>query len=426
MWGLLRDHPCVVKGTGDDCSLLITFLFLHLCFWALSFLFIPLMFLLSLVKGSIIIIITTEITNTISINYFIILPPSDLVTVSTLKGWGARSRSMLKKLEGGLMYITHSGVEGGGPSGRGGQGAGGQGGEGSSGLSGALTAGRRSSLSNESDRRSSEGNIQFSSGTDRGVLLGFGSEAIEIALKKLNKKYLCDTLWGRDSMCNGEKNSDGTPFTNDLKSGNEGNQNSMKKAKSVSYIKKDPPLSVNYHLISRSYTTQSGICRAKIPVSGSYIIKIVSKGNAPYTSNVIRIDQPYVRTLYVTALKPAMLRVVLSAILPINTTPKITDVKSVSVSNTKSNRREKYERKKKEKISRENSFRSKKKNEKNMKVVKNKRLPYEINEYGCLMSLINILTGERHLIALSAQQTITRDAPLDPTPPPGNAQPGRQ
>lgn len=145
-----------------------------------------------------------------------------------------------------------------------------------------------------------------------------------------------------------------------------------------------------------------------------------------------------------------MLRVVLSAILPISNTPKITDLRYkigiignnvndgikgsnvVTGSNMKFENREKVKRKKEtvrkasmqikrieriERIERDivnknNSNKYDKNDRKNKnKIVKNKRLPYEINEYGCLMSLINILTGERHLVALSAQQTIIKASP---------------
>lgn len=43
--------------------------------------------------------------------------------------------------------------------------------------------------------------------------------------------------------------------------------------------KKIPPVTIDYHLVMRGFTSASGLCRAKIPLAGNYLVKIVSKGN---------------------------------------------------------------------------------------------------------------------------------------------------
>jgi hypothetical protein len=213
-------------------------------------------------------------------------------------------------------------------------------------------------------------------------LLGYGNEVAAAAVKTIGA--LPDSVWGKAALCsdsNIEEGDENFEFNEDL--------NIQPVALNVEmtpqYTKKAvPPATVDYHLVMRGFTTASGLCRAKIPLAGNYLVKIVSKGNASYTSNVISLNEATGRTLYAASLKPALIRVVLSARLPLDR-PAIEE----------------------DPVDETRKFKKKRKTP-----------PLSMIEQGCLMCLVNIVTGSRHLIALSVLRSplvLLRPNPL-PSP----------
>ena len=379
---------------------------------------------------------------------------------------------MLKKLENGLSYIAHSGVEKESPS-----------------VTNSFL--NFSYDANDSFAKNtknvpdvySDGGMTYRNGNYNGIgngngnhievimndkdrnknLIGFGMTAVEVVMKNVPEKARPKSIWGQDSNCGGKRNYDGTDYNLDL------NVNLTETNKSDIFMVKRKPTVVNYTLVSRSYTTSSGMCRSKIPLSGSYIIKIVSKQNKPYSSNVIKIDKGASRILYAASLRPAMLRVVLCVMLPSkrctvtgtdngndtstthsrhpssshspfspstfspfstssssdfprqNASAHSSPIKQISKSHitNKNNLNDKNSFPKKLISNSKNTMKnfidgntlsnsksdglshSSHKIKKNNKSVETLYL----KENGCLMSLINVMTGERHLIALSLQQS---------------------
>jgi hypothetical protein len=215
-------------------------------------------------------------------------------------------------------------------------------------------------------------------------LLGYGNEVAAAAVKTIGA--LPDSVWGKVALCSDSKIEEGDEnfeFNEDLNIKPVALNDKM----SHQYTKKaTPPATVDYHLVMRGFTTASGLCRAKIPLAGNYLVRIVSKGNASYTSNVISLNEAAGRTLYAASLKPALIRVVLSARLPLDRPP----IEEEPVDESKKFRK------------------------------KRKAPPLNMSEQGCLMCLVNIVTGSRHLIALSVLRSplaLVRPNPL-PLPSP--------
>ena len=261
---------------------------------------------------------------------------------------------------------------------------------------------------------------------NHGNLLGYGFNAIENALKKIPKKLLPDTVWGEDSQCNVEKNNGKNGDENNdagsvvISSGDQNNLNNLNNndlntnidnndENKIIFLQKNSNNFINYSLVSRSYTSNSGICRVKIPVSGSYIIKIVSSGKIPYTSNVVKIAEPMSRTLYVATLQPTILRVVFSVILPVNNEQDNLNGKKNGKNGSRKN--SKILENKIKNILENDSKNKIKNNIKKLKIaeLKKKSNYTSLNEKACLISISNVVTGERHLVALSCQHSISCD-----------------
>ena len=229
---------------------------------------------------------------------------SELVTLSSLQKWGVRSRKTLKRLADGLSYVMHAGVGAESNS----HSLGGVGnvatGIMSTGGGLGLTGGPGSTMTMQ--RRSSQptsdsegggaaadwGTVRSSTvnhGSGSGSLIGYGTHAAATYMDEEGGR-IRKSVWGANALCihNQGVPDDGVDFLGDLEPAVRARQKAL--AHIYTYTDHADPAGVDYQLVSRGFTSSAGLFRARIPLSGSYLVKIVAGQNAPYTSNILSLQ----------------------------------------------------------------------------------------------------------------------------------------
>ena len=231
---------------------------------------------------------------------------SELVTLASLQKWGVRSRKTLKRLADGLSYVMHAGV-GAESNSHGvatsafstGNGLGMMGG-----TFATVTMQHRSSQP-ASDSEGGPGpvpdlgtvrSIALDHGTSSGSLIGYGTHAATTYMEEEGGR-IRKSIWGANALCIHSHGvlDDGVDFLGDLEPAIRARQKAL--AHTYVYSDNSDPAGVDYQLVSRGFTSSAGLFRARIPLSGSYLVKIVAGQNAPYTSNILSLQRAGARVI---------------------------------------------------------------------------------------------------------------------------------
>ena len=236
---------------------------------------------------------------------------SELVTLSSLQKWGVRSRKILKRLEDGLNYVMHAGVGaesnnhglvGAGNVATGVMSTGGGLGLGVTGGPGATMTMHTRSSQPTSDSEGGQGpgggaanwgSVRSSAvdqGSGSGSLIGYGAHAAATYMEDEGGR-IRKSVWGANALCIHTQGvlDDGVDFLGDLEPAVRARQKAL--AHMYSYSDNADPAGVDFQLVSRGFTSSAGLFRARIPLSGSYLVKIVAGQNAPYTSNILSLQR---------------------------------------------------------------------------------------------------------------------------------------
>jgi len=221
---------------------------------------------------------------------------SELVTLSSLQKWGVRSRKTLKRLADGLSYVMHAGV--GAESNVGASATSTGGGFGAmSGTFATMTMQHHRSSQPASDSEGGPGpdvrtgrSNTLNLGNDSGSLVGYGAHAAATYMEEEGGR-IRKSIWGANALCIHSHGvlDDGVDFLGDLEPAIRARQKAL--AHTYIYSDNSDPAGVDYQLVSRGFTSSAGLFRARIPLSGSYLVKIVAGQNAPYTSNILSLNR---------------------------------------------------------------------------------------------------------------------------------------
>ena len=133
-------------------------------------------------------------------------------------------------------------------------------------------------------------------GSGSGSLIGYGTHAATTYMEEEGGR-IRKSIWGANALCIHSHGvlDDGVDFLGDLEPAIRARQKAL--AHTYVYSDNSDPAGVDYQLVSRGFTSSAGLFRARIPLSGSYLVKIVAGQNAPYTSNILSLQRAGARVI---------------------------------------------------------------------------------------------------------------------------------